>query len=199
MLRHWGGEVASLMAGPGRDLSAAQSQSHQHAYPVIPMKVPSNDEAIGTRAEIDVADDLVVTRAHSESSIGAEVPPSTLRLLQDKGVLLDAGTLEALPVQVWVATADKGELKSLYANSRWASFRGIAPGSMPMSAWRSSVHPEDAATTAANWKHALETGTTYKNVLRMRRAEDGAYVWFRGEACPLKDSKGAIVAYVGVT
>lgn len=112
---------------------------------------------------------------------------------------MDFATLDVLPVQAWVAGLSNGELQSVHPNAAWAAFQGFTVGAVAPAEWRGNLHPDDIASTRANWARAIATGSAYSNVCRMKRASDGAYVWFRGDATPLRDAAGTVVAYAGVT
>ena len=112
---------------------------------------------------------------------------------------MDFATLDVLPVQAWVAGLSNGELQSVHPNAAWAAFQGFTVGAVAPAEWRENLHPDDVASTRANWARAIATGGAYSNVCRMKRASDGAYVWFRGDATPLRDAAGTVVAYAGVT
>jgi hypothetical protein len=60
------------------------------------------------------------------------------------------------------------------------------------------VHPADFPETAKAYYHAIQTGTSYKSVLRLLRA-DGEFRWHRARCEPMRDHQGCIVHWYGVT
>jgi PAS domain S-box-containing protein len=58
------------------------------------------------------------------------------------------------------------------------------------------LHPVDRI--GDRWRIAVETGTPFENIERLRRA-DGEYRWFLGRAQPLRDELGKIVKWYGVS
>lgn len=101
---------------------------------------------------------------------------------------------EAIPNHVWSARPD-GTVT--WFNAQTYAYTGLPPGSLegPLT-WQAVVHPDDLADTAADWMHALASGTVYQHEARIRRA-DGAYRWFLVRAEPIRDAAGAIARWVG--
>ena len=58
------------------------------------------------------------------------------------------------------------------------------------------LHPDERGEVADKWRIAVETGTPYENIERVRRA-DGDYRWFLSRAQPLRDELGNIVKWYG--
>lgn len=210
-----------LAGGASLRLWGEGAQCGPERYVIVTSPTPAKWVGLETESEGAVLSVAPQTTCCSEPGAGACALPSALRALRDAD--LPPGTLEALPVQAFVAAVANGEVTRIrwvvYAeggsgcsrrprhsrppychrvNARWATFRGLSPGDLPVDALRSNIHPDDAESTAANWKRAIASGTDYSNLCRMRRASDGAYVWFRGDACPLRDVSGTVVAYAGV-
>jgi PAS domain S-box-containing protein len=57
-----------------------------------------------------------------------------------------------------------------------------------------AVHPDDLAHSVAVWRNSVETGQTFENESRHRRA-DGVYRWFHVNGFPLRDTEGRIVRW----
>ncbi|AKQ46662.1 hypothetical protein TH63_15190 [Rufibacter radiotolerans] len=100
--------------------------------------------------------------------------------------------LEGIPEIAWVARTD-GSIS--YYNKAWYAYTGNAG---PEDDWKNVVHPEDLASTVTIWGQALATGNEYLNEGRLKRASDGAYLWFTMRATPLYDGQGNIQAWIGV-
>jgi PAS domain S-box-containing protein len=59
------------------------------------------------------------------------------------------------------------------------------------------IHPDDQNTHVQKWRHALETGESWDNTYRIRRA-DGEYRWFYDRVEPLRDREGRVVSWYAV-
>jgi PAS domain S-box-containing protein len=64
--------------------------------------------------------------------------------------------------------------------------------------WEAFVHPDDAPETAEAFDHAIQTGTSYRGVLRLRRA-DGEFRWHHARCEPLRDRQGRIIQWYGLS
>ena len=64
--------------------------------------------------------------------------------------------------------------------------------------WKAFVHPDDFPETAKAFYHAIQTGTSYQGVLRLRRA-DGEFRWHHARCEPLRDRQGRIIQWYGLS
>jgi PAS domain S-box-containing protein len=64
--------------------------------------------------------------------------------------------------------------------------------------WEKYVHPDDYPETARAFYHAIQTGTSYQDVVRLRRA-DGEFRWHDVRGEPLRDRQGRIVQWYGLS
>ena len=64
--------------------------------------------------------------------------------------------------------------------------------------WEAFLHPADFPETAKAFYHAIQTGTSYQAVHRLRRA-DGEYRWHHARGEPLRDRQGRIVQWYGLS
>jgi PAS domain S-box-containing protein len=80
-----------------------------------------------------------------------------------------------------------------FINQRWEE---IGLSLDDVREWNKVLHPVERV--ADGWRIAVETGTPFENVARIRRA-DGEYRWFLGRAQPLRDELGKIVKWYGVS
>ncbi|MDM9649451.1 PAS domain-containing protein [Rhizobium sp. S163] len=92
-----------------------------------------------------------------------------------------------------------------FFNKRMMDFLGIDPvdagglGIDQMSAiFEAAVHPEDAPSRAEALRCSLATGEHFAMNYRLRRA-DGVYRWMSGRAEPMRDEKGHIVQWYGLS
>jgi PAS domain S-box-containing protein len=61
-----------------------------------------------------------------------------------------------------------------------------------------AVHPDDAAGLKEAFNHSFATGERFSRRYRLRRV-DGAYRWVEGSAEPLRDERGRIIQWYGLT
>ncbi|GFO68967.1 hypothetical protein GMLC_25460 [Geomonas limicola] len=101
--------------------------------------------------------------------------------------------VDMIPQIVWTATPEGSQDT---ANLRWYEFNGLVPGEPDPEPWRSILHPDDVAMTAALWSHSLATGEPYSCLHRNRR-HDGEYRWVLSRALPQRDASGRIVRWIG--
>ena len=57
-------------------------------------------------------------------------------------------------------------------------------------------HPDDLSNALDTFSQAMQTGTSYQALSRLRRA-DGEYRWHQVRAQPLRDREGRIVQWYG--
>jgi PAS domain S-box-containing protein len=100
--------------------------------------------------------------------------------------------INTIPALVWSALPD-GSLD--FINRRWREI-GLSLDDLQGSQWINVLHPDERGEVADKWRIAVETGTPYENIERVRRA-DGEYRWFLSRAQPLRDELGNIVKWYG--
>jgi PAS domain S-box-containing protein len=100
---------------------------------------------------------------------------------------------EAIPVQVWTATAD-GSLD--FVTEKTAAYFGVPTAELLGSRWGAVVHPDDLARTAERWARSVRTGEPYEAEFRVCSAA-GEYRWQLARALPRRDESGAVVAWFG--
>jgi PAS domain S-box-containing protein len=64
--------------------------------------------------------------------------------------------------------------------------------------WEAFIHPDDFPETASAFHQAIQSGTSYQAVNRLRRA-DGEFRWHQTRGEPLRDREGQIVQWCGVS
>lgn len=102
---------------------------------------------------------------------------------------------EAMPQMVFISDK-KGNIT--YYNQRHYDYFGVKRGETEGTAWKNTPihHPEDYEKTVETWTEAIRSGNAYEIEYRLRR-KDGQYRWHLGRAYPLRDSRGAIILWVG--
>ena len=94
--------------------------------------------------------------------------------------------IETVPGLLW-STGSDGEPTQL---NQWAlDYIGVRFEDLLRLGWANFLHPDDLSETANAFYHAIQTGTSYQAVHRLRRA-DGEYRWHHARAEPLRDRQG---------
>jgi PAS domain S-box-containing protein len=103
--------------------------------------------------------------------------------------------IDTVPGIVW-ATGPDGE--NTYANQRLLDYIGVQHKDFRKRGWQQFVHPDDLPETLKAFNHAIETGTSYEAVHRVRRS-DGEFRWHRDRGEPLRDRQGRIIQWYGLS
>ena len=103
--------------------------------------------------------------------------------------------VETVPGLVWSLAPD-GE--PTHFNQRFLDYFGRPFEDFKHGGWLALIHPDDVSETERTFSHAIRTGTSYRGVLRFRRA-DGEYRWHEGRGEPLRDGQGNIVQWYGLS
>jgi len=103
--------------------------------------------------------------------------------------------IDTVPGIVW-ATGPDGE--NTYANQRLLDYIGVPHRYFRKRGWQQFVHPDDLPETLKAFHHAIETGTSYEAVHRVRRS-DGEFRWHRDHGEPLRDREGRIIQWYGLS
>jgi len=102
---------------------------------------------------------------------------------------------EAVPSIFWTAAPD-GTIT--YANPQWLDYTGLTLEENARDWARRVLHPDDYERCVAEWQAALESGTPYEIEVR-NRGRNGEYRWFVTRATPVKDDRGCVLSWFGVT
>jgi PAS domain S-box-containing protein len=104
--------------------------------------------------------------------------------------------IETVPALLW-SSAPNGELTDV--NQRILEhYFGVRFENLQHRGWADLVHPDDLAETANAFTHAIQTGTSYQAVHRLRRVE-GEYRWHQSRSEPLRDRQENIIQWYGLT
>jgi PAS domain S-box-containing protein len=104
--------------------------------------------------------------------------------------------IETMPTFAWTALPD-GSLD--FVNRHWQEYTGLSTEKSVGSGWEAAVHPEDLKRPAEKWRASVAGGAPFEMEMRYRRAADGQYRWFLARAVPLRDARGKIVKWYGVS
>ncbi|MBY5720646.1 PAS domain-containing protein [Rhizobium leguminosarum] len=103
--------------------------------------------------------------------------------------------VETVPAQFW-SLDPTGEPTQL--NQRLLDYSGMRFEAFKHGGWKKFVHPDDFSETERAFRHAIQTGTSYQAVHRLRRA-DGEFRWHHVRGEPLRDQQGRIVQWYGLS
>jgi PAS domain S-box-containing protein len=102
---------------------------------------------------------------------------------------------EAVPGLVWSSGPD-GE--PTHINQRMLDYSGMPFEEFMQRGWEEFVHPADFPETVEAFYHAIQTGTSYEGVTRLRRA-DGEFRWHHARCEPLFDRQGRVIQWYGLS
>jgi PAS domain S-box-containing protein len=86
-----------------------------------------------------------------------------------------------------------------FVNRHWQDYTGLSTEKTVGSGWEAAVHPEDLKRHAEKWRASVASGAPFENEVRYRRAADGQYRWFLARAVPLRDQRGTILKWYGIS
>jgi PAS domain S-box-containing protein len=103
--------------------------------------------------------------------------------------------IETVPGLIWSNGAD-GE--PTHINGPMLDYSGMRFEDFKRRGWEAFVHPADFPETEKAFFHAIQTGTPYEGVMRLRRA-DGAFRWHHARIEPLRDRQGRVIQWYGLS
>jgi PAS domain S-box-containing protein len=103
--------------------------------------------------------------------------------------------VEAVPGLVW-STGPDGEAN--YVNQRLLDYTGTRLEDFKNRTWERFLHPDDVPEFVTAVDHAIQTGTSFESVHRLRRS-NGEYRWHHGRIEPLRDREGRIIQWYGLS
>jgi PAS domain S-box-containing protein len=106
------------------------------------------------------------------------------------------GVIETIPTFAWTALPD-GSVD--FVNRHWEEYTGLSAERTAGSGWQAAVHTADLKRHAEKWSTSLATGDLFENEVRYRRSADGQYRWFLTRAVPLRDRRGKILKWYGIS
>ena len=105
-------------------------------------------------------------------------------------------SLVAATAQItWHLPADG---RGMADDQSWRAFTGQAAEQIRGEHWLDAIHPDDRAQVQDAWRDALTRGQTCTAQFRLRR-HDGVYRDILERGVPLRDPKGAITEWVGIS
>jgi PAS domain S-box-containing protein len=103
--------------------------------------------------------------------------------------------MQNIPQLIWRAR-DGGDW--IWASPQWLDFTGQSQEQSHGQGWLDVVHPDDHARAREAWSEAREKGRLDVEY-RIRRANDGAWLWHQTRAHPMLNSGSGYVEWLGTT
>ncbi|HET7731554.1 MAG TPA: GAF domain-containing protein [Usitatibacter sp.] len=101
---------------------------------------------------------------------------------------------ESIDYGVWVCDA---EGRNTYVSESFLKLTGLSQDEASGLGWTQVLHPEDAARTTAAWKKCVAEGAHWDVEHRVRGA-DGEWHSLLARGVPVRNARGAIVAWAGI-
>src|SRR5271168_1089181 len=101
--------------------------------------------------------------------------------------------IDTVPSLLWSADPT-GE--PTYINQHALDYSGMRFEEFLRGGWEAFIHPADFPETIKTFSHAINTGTSWETVHRLRRW-DGEYRWHQARGEPLRDRDGHIIQWYG--
>jgi PAS domain S-box-containing protein len=102
--------------------------------------------------------------------------------------------IDTIPTMAWSLRPDGTDD---FVNQRWLDYTGLSFQEALEDSTR-IVHPEDLPGAIEKWLPKMAAGVASEDEIRLRRA-DGEYRWFLIRTAPLRDKRGNIVKWYGVS
>ena len=115
------------------------------------------------------------------------------QLQQQEGKFREA--IKTIPAMAFTALPDGSRT---FVNQRWEEYTGLSVEQAAGLGWQAAVHPDDVNRVQEKWRISVVSGEPLEYEARFRRA-DGQYRWFQVRAVPLRDQRGHILKWYGVT
>jgi PAS domain S-box-containing protein len=103
--------------------------------------------------------------------------------------------IETVPGLLWSNGPDS---EPTHVSQRMLDYSGVRFEDFKHRGWEAFVHPAEFPETAKAYDHAIQTGTSYEGVMRLRRA-DGEFRWHHARCEPLRDRQGRIIQWYGLS
>jgi PAS domain S-box-containing protein len=103
--------------------------------------------------------------------------------------------IETVPGLLWSADPN---FEATHLNQRHLDYYGMQLEDFKRGGWKAFHHPDDLPESAKAISHAVQTGTSFHAVHRIRRA-DGEFRWHDSRGEPLRDRQGNIIQWYGLT
>src|ERR1700733_11849885 len=105
------------------------------------------------------------------------------------------GIIETIPPMLWSVSPTGA---TTHLSQRCLEYCGVPLEELLNRGWESFIHPDDLKETVAIFARAISSGESYRAIHRLRRA-DGEYRWHHAMGEPLRDPRGTIIQWYGLT
>jgi PAS domain S-box-containing protein len=105
------------------------------------------------------------------------------------------GIIETIPSMLW-SVSPTGQTTHL--SQRCLEYCGVPLEELLNRGWESFIHPDDVEETVKAFGRAIGSGESFRAIHRLRRA-DGVYRWQHAMGEPLRDLRGTIIQWYGLT
>jgi hypothetical protein len=102
--------------------------------------------------------------------------------------------IDTVPGLIW-STGPDGE--PTHVSKRLLDYSGLQFEDFKHAGWKELVHPDDFPEATKAYQ-AIQIGTSYRGVLRLRRG-DGEFRWHLARCEPLRDLQGRIIQWYGLS
>jgi PAS domain S-box-containing protein len=103
--------------------------------------------------------------------------------------------IDRIPALVWSSLPDGS---SEFNSARWLEYTGLSEGEARDWGYKYVIHPEDYQGLVGDWAAHFATGAPIETEARLRQA-NGEYRWFLHRAVPVRDERGSIVRWYGIS
>ena len=103
--------------------------------------------------------------------------------------------IETIPAMAFMALPDGSRT---FVNRRWVEYTGLGVEQATGLGWQAAVHPDDLNPVLEKWRTSVAAGEPLDYEARFRGA-NGEYRWFHVRTAPLRDKRGNILRWYGVT
>ncbi|MEA3181348.1 MAG: hypothetical protein QOI59_4871 [Gammaproteobacteria bacterium] len=103
--------------------------------------------------------------------------------------------IDTVPGHLWSANPT---FEPTHLNRHLLDYFGRRVKDFKEGGWEAFLHPDDLPETAKAISHAVQTGTHFQVMHRLRR-EDGEFRWHHARGEPLRDQQGRIIQWYGLS
>jgi PAS domain S-box-containing protein len=105
------------------------------------------------------------------------------------------GIIETIPSMLWSVSPTGA---TTHLSQRCLEYCGVPLEELLNRGWESFIHPDDLKETVTVFARAISSGESYRAIHRLRRA-DGEYRWHHAMGEPLRDPRGTVIQWYGLT
>ena len=145
--------------------------------------------------QVEYSQDILALAAFLTSSLLVTALVARSRKTAEDAEASRQALVDTIPALTWTALPDGARD---FHSRRWMEFSGLSAGDSAGDGWNVMYHPDDRAKVLEKWRHAVKAGGPFEIEARGLGAT-GEYRALLLRAEPLRDSRGNIVKWFGVT